>query len=75
MRLTVRYFAVLRELRGADSDSVTLPEGTTAASAFALLFPGLTLRVAYAVNQEMVPGDTALAAGDDLAFLPPLGGG
>ena len=75
MRLTVRYFAVLRERRGTDCEIVALSDGATAASAFALLFPDLALPVAFAVNQEMVPGDTALAANDELAFLPPLGGG
>ena len=75
MRVTARYFATLREQRGASSEAVELPAGTTAAGAFALLFPGLGLTVAFAVNQATVPGDTALREGDEVAFLPPLGGG
>jgi len=75
MRITTRYFATLRELRGCASEAVDLPAGTTAKDAFSLIFPGLSLTVAYAVQQAMVPGETALHEGDELAFLPPLGGG
>lgn len=75
MIVTARYFAALRETRGTSVEPVELPEGTTAAGAFAALFPGLALRVAYAVNQATVPPDTVLHAGDEIAFLPPLGGG
>lgn len=75
MRITTRYFATLRELRGCASEGVGLPPGTTAKEAFTLLFPGLPLTVAYAVQQATVPGDTVLHEGDELAFLPPLGGG
>lgn len=75
MIVTARYFAALRERRGTSSERVELPDGCTAAAAFAALFPGLGLRVAYAVNQATVPGDTVLRADDEVAFLPPLGGG
>jgi molybdopterin converting factor small subunit len=75
MIVTARYFAVLRELRGTSSEAVDLPDGTTAAEAFAALFPGLPLRVAFAVNAVTVASDTALRTGDEIAFLPPLGGG
>lgn len=73
--MTARYFAALRERRGASTETLELPDGTTAAEAYATVFPGLGLRVAYAVNQATVPGDTVLRPGDEVAFLPPLGGG
>jgi len=75
MRITTRYFATLRELRGCASEGVDVPAGTTAKAAFSLIFPGLSLTVAYAIQQALVPGETALHEGDELAFLPPLGGG
>lgn len=75
MRVTALYFATLREQRGARSEAVELPDGTTAGAAFARLFPGLDLRVAFAVNQATVASDTVLVDGDEVAFLPPLGGG
>ena len=31
--------------------------------------------VSVAVNHRFVPRDTVLAAGDELAFLPPVSGG
>jgi molybdopterin synthase catalytic subunit len=75
MRISVRYFAVLRELRGTSTETVDLPAGSTARTAYLQLFPSLGLPVAFAVNERSVPGDTALAEGDELALLPPLGGG
>ena len=53
MKVTARYFAVLRERRGQAQEVVDLPEGTTARQAFDLLFPGLELRVAFAVDQAL----------------------
>lgn len=75
MRVTVRYFAVLRERRGVPVEEVDLPEACTVAAAYAHIGLPAGLRVAFAVNETVVPQDTALHAGDDLAFLPPLGGG
>lgn len=75
MRVTALYFASLRERRGAPSEPVELPDGTTARGAFVRIFPGLALTVAYAVNRSTVASDTVLVDGDEVAFLPPLGGG
>ena len=73
--MVVRYFARLRELRGIDCETVALPEGTTAAGAYLRLGLPAELPVAHAVNAERVPGGTVLAEGDELVFLPPIGGG
>lgn len=75
MRVTARFFATLREARGRSEEDVDLPDACTAGQSFALLFPGLELRVAFAVNQATVPASTPLRPGDEVAFLPPLGGG
>lgn len=75
MQVTARYFAVLRERRGRSEERLDLPEGTTARQAFEQLFPGLELRVAFAVDQALAHGDTVLHDGAELAFLPPIGGG
>lgn len=75
MRVTALYFATLRELRGTGSEPVDVPDGTTVSGAFTRLFPGLGLSVAYAVNRATVASDTVLVDGDEVAFLPPLGGG
>lgn len=76
--VTLRYFATLRESRGVESEPFTVAEGATAASVYAELFPrehAGGLRIAFAVNRCYVPPGEVLAEGDELCFLPPLGGG
>lgn len=75
MQIHVLYFAALREQRGLAAESVELPDGTTARDAYLRLCPPALLPVQYAVNRAFVKADTALRPGDELAFLPPLGGG
>lgn len=75
--VTVLFFAALREARGRDEEAMDIPEGTTCAALYRQLFPGRLsdLPVSYARNQAHTSGDTVLADGDEVAFLPPLGGG
>jgi molybdopterin converting factor small subunit len=75
MRVVIRYFAGLKEARGTDSESVELPDGCTAAEAYRCLKLPEGLPVAYAVNLDRVPAGTRLAEGDEVVFLPPIGGG
>lgn len=75
MQIEMRYFAILRERAGRDREAFAVPPGTTAAQAFDLRFPGLGLPVGFARNGAMCSGATALAEGDELALLPPIGGG
>lgn len=75
MRVQVRWFAALRERRGVALESVELPDGLSAREAYERLAPPAELPVAYVVNQATVAPDTRLAEGDELAFLPPVGGG
>lgn len=77
-QITVRYFAVLREHKGREEERVDVPEGATPASVYAALFPpgpAGTLPVAFAVNHAYASANVLLAEGDELALLPPLGGG
>lgn len=74
----VRHFAALRERRGCASESIMVPPGTTAGGLYLALFPPRpegVMPVLYAVNRSYVKGDHLLADGDELAFIPPLGGG
>jgi MoaE-MoaD fusion protein len=81
MRLTVRLFAMLREQAGADSVELELSEGATGADALEALRaePGLELLnrlpVRLAVNREYADLEDELAAGDELAVIPPVSGG
>lgn len=78
MRVTVRYFAVLRERRGRDEEEVEVEPGTTLADLYRSLFPpgpeGL-LPVAFGRNRAYARASETLAEGDEIAILPPLGGG
>ena len=76
-RVTVRYFALLRERRGIDTEGLDIADGETATSVYHRLFPDLAQRlpVAYAVDRRYVPGNTELSDGIELALLPPMGGG
>ncbi len=78
MKVTVHYFAVLREQRGVDSELLEVADDETAGGLYARLFPATAagrLPVMYAVNQEYVQAGRALSEGDEVAFIPPLGGG
>jgi molybdopterin converting factor small subunit len=77
-RITVCYFAVLREQKGCIDEVVDVPEGTTLARLYADLFPPGplgTLPVAFARNASYASGNEIVRDGDEVAFLPPLGGG
>ena len=81
MRVTVRLFARLREIAGAESLVREFPPGTTAGGAWDELareFPELAAyrgAVSTAVNEEYARRDTVIADGDEIAFLPPVSGG
>ena len=81
MQIHLRYFAVLREATGREAEDLALPEGATiedARSALAAQYPSLARVLpacAASVNRSYVTKDAALAEGDELVFIPPLGGG
>ena len=76
MHVRVLLFAGLRQRAGASELALELPEGARAGDALARLHE-LTdgIPVVVAVNQEYVPGDQVLHAGDELALIPPVSGG
>ena len=82
MTVTVRLFAILRERAGSDSVEIELPDDATVDDALSALAerPGLgelldRLPVRMAVNRDYADADTRLAAGDELALVPPVSGG
>ena len=78
LSVTVRYFARLRELRGVASEELSVAVDSTASGLYEQLFPasgGEGIRVGFAVNKSMVSGDTQISDGDEVAFIPPVGGG
>ena len=85
MKLKVRYFASLRERLGKDAEEIELPAGvaTVAGLRGHLRRLGGSYEMAFsekallraAVNQDMVQGEAAIGAGDEVAFFPPVTGG
>ncbi|HUP20651.1 MAG TPA: MoaD/ThiS family protein [Gemmatimonadota bacterium] len=79
--MAVRLFGPAREAAGSERVAVEVPGGATAAdvvSALEARYPalaGLLPRSRVAVNLEYVDGDTRLGPGDEVAILPPVGGG
>jgi molybdenum cofactor biosynthesis protein MoaC/molybdopterin converting factor subunit 1 len=82
MEVELRLFAMLRERAGRERIVLELPDEATVADALAAaarepgldgLLPALPVRVA--VNREYAPDDAPIAAGDELALIPPVSGG
>lgn len=81
MEITVRYFAITRELSGLDAEPIALPDGATVAAAWdavAARHPKLApLRghLRLAVNLDFASDERRLEGGDTLALIPPVSGG
>ena len=84
MSVRILYFAHLRETLGCGSEQLELPAGTTSVGAlrahlaqrgepWSVLATTTNLRAA--VNQTMVGMEATVAAGDEVAFFPPVTGG
>ncbi len=76
MHVAIRLFAGLRERAGAEAVELELPDGARVGDALARV-ASLTAgcHVVMAVNREYADADTVLAAGDELALIPPVSGG
>jgi molybdopterin converting factor subunit 1 len=83
-KLRILYFAWLRERIGTAEEAVALPEGVATVAGliawqqsrgekFAAAFATRTIRCA--VNQSFAGLDAPVAAGDEVAFFPPVTGG
>ena len=81
MRVTVRFFARLRELVGAGELEREVPDGATVGTVWDTLvaeYPAIaayTASMSCAVNIDYARMTTALSDGDEVAFLPPVSGG
>ena len=78
-RVTVQYYAILREQAGSSSESVD-----TVAATAADLYTELAERHRFslarslmkvAINGEFAGWDTPLSGGDHVVFIPPVAGG
>ena len=81
MHVTVRFFALHRDIVGASQISCEIAKGTTLGQLWSQLceeFPALapaTRSVMFAHNQEYADPETELHDGDEVAFIPPVSGG
>jgi molybdopterin synthase sulfur carrier subunit len=76
MHITIKYFASLREQLGRDGDSLLAENIATVADVVRQLHhPRLNSHVLMAVNHEYATPETAVKAGDEVAFFPPVTGG
>lgn len=81
MRVRIRLFASLREAVGQSELELDLAEKATPEDVWGRLaadHPDLARRrrsLTVAVNRRYAPFDQALAAGDEVVFVPPVSGG
>jgi molybdopterin synthase sulfur carrier subunit len=80
VKLTVLYFAALREQAGKESETLSTAAPVDAAALYARLAQqyGFTLpqnRLRAAVNHDFCDWQQTLANGDTVAFIPPIAGG
>lgn len=81
MKITVRYFAIMREYLGKPDEVLDVPDGTTAGEIFGIAIrdtprlAGLERSVMVMVNEDYVEPEHKLKEGDDVALIPPVSGG
>lgn len=79
IKVKVRFFAGPREKLGFGELEQELPAGATVQTLVDALtgaYPDwASFRLKYAVNSAYVPLGTALSDGDEVACIPPVGGG
>lgn len=81
MRVKVLFFGRLKEIAGRGEDSVEVADGSSIEQLFAAFTTGNPALAPFRAslvashNQEFAAWSTALHAGDEVAFLPPVSGG
>lgn len=85
MKISVKYFAALREAVGSAQEQLELPSDVTTVGAvrellrarggvwLEALAPERAVRMAF--NHVMCAGDTPISDGAEVAFFPPVTGG
>jgi molybdopterin converting factor subunit 1 len=82
MKITVLYFAAVRDLVGKDEEQLDVPASVTTIGALAghlaavhAELGGRLGYVRFARNEEFAANDDLLAEGDTIALIPPVAGG
>ncbi|MBI2340937.1 MAG: MoaD/ThiS family protein [Deltaproteobacteria bacterium] len=81
MKITIRYFAQLKDRFGKESDVLEFQRLPQVADIFTRLFPEESERekmqsfLRVAVNEEYASKEALLHEGDEVVFIPPVAGG
>lgn len=81
MQISLRYFAVVREVLGRADERREIPDGTTAGDLLDALVAeaprigGMRRSLMLMVNQEYVDTNYVLRDGDEFVLIPPVSGG
>ncbi len=83
MKITIKYFASLREALGVSEEEFVSQAGTVKELMHELVLRGESYRTAFtsikglrcSVNQELCEPIHLIAEGDEVAFFPPVTGG
>ena len=85
MKITVRYFAAVKESVGREAEELDVPAGVRTVGALRAWLRerggawaetlAESRRITSAVNQDMAKPGAAIRAGDEIAFFPPVTGG
>ena len=81
--VTVKYFANLRQIAGKDEDQFELSGETTLEQFSDLIAEKMPKigemvrqkKILVSINYDVVPLDTLVRDGDEIALLPPFSGG
>lgn len=79
--VTLRYFAMYREVLGRREERREIPAGATVRALLDALIAetpalaGLRSMSRFIVNETYVDGETLLGEGDEVVFIPPVSGG
>ena len=83
MMVTVKYFASLKQMAGKEEDQFNVNEDTTLEQLSELIEKSVPQlgnmirekKVMISLNYDVVPLDTVVKDGDEIALLPPFSGG
>lgn len=81
MKLNLKFFSTYRDVVGLREMTLELQKGASLQTLLEILvkhYPGLTAyaeTVIMAVNRDFASMDTKLMEGDEIALMPPVGGG
>ncbi|CAN5346624.1 MoaD/ThiS family protein [soil metagenome] len=79
MKISIRYFAVLRDQRGLSQETLDV-DVSNVGELYALeqSTHGFSLnsdQIRFAVNGQYVEANQAIQPGDEVVFIPPVAGG